>query len=324
MANSGPQSSSTVSIPVAVSVPDPAFLVLVVNAVKAFLVAEKDPGPTSNNVCASLGNSACVASPSTSGGIPAQSPSLSQQMATFLASGGLFQEQQPIPLPSVSQGRPNFTVPSFVATFATPHSLILSTSITASTSVPVPFSDSFLVANLPSGPLLQHPFVVGPSFLPILAKTISQIVAGKYVDLGDLLSVNDQTEPQSQAFLDGHLVFLPSSKKQRHRIKDIVTWSEAFTIFTLTLMSYFPHQWKDLTSYELLMLQFAHHWSVCADSHRGSECSRRSNRASLSDHKYRSASPPSAPLCASKTRRQWMHLLFYWLFLPGWTAFDWL
>ena len=177
-------------------------------------------------MCASLGNSACVASPSTSGGVPDQSPSLFQQTATFLPSGDLFQEQQPMPSPSASQSRPNFTVPSFVAIFATPHSLVLSTSITAGTSVPVPFSDSSLVANLPSGPLLQQPFVVGPSFLPILAKTISQTVAGKYVDLGDLLSVNIlQTEPQTQAFLDGCLVFLPSSKKQRHRIKDIVTRS---------------------------------------------------------------------------------------------------
>ena len=49
--SSAPQSSSTVSVPVAVSVPDPAFLVLVVNTVKVFLVAEKDPGPTSNNEC---------------------------------------------------------------------------------------------------------------------------------------------------------------------------------------------------------------------------------------------------------------------------------
>ena len=177
-------------------------------------------------MCASLGKSACVASPSTSGGVPAQSPSLSQQTATFLASGGLFQEQQPVPSPSASQSRPNFTVPSFVATFATPHSPILSTSITAGTSLPVPFSDSSLVANLSSGPLLQQPFVVGPGFLPILAKTISQIVAGKYVDLGDLLPVNIvQTERQSQAFLDGCLVVLPSSKKHRHRIKDIVNRS---------------------------------------------------------------------------------------------------
>ena len=76
------------------------------------------------------------------------------------------------------------------------------------------------------------------------------------MDLGDLLSVNIvQTEPESQAFLDGRLVFLPSAKKQRRRIEDIVTWSEAFTIFTMILTSYFPHRWKDLTSYKLLILR---------------------------------------------------------------------
>ena len=32
-------------------------------------------------------------------------------------------------------------------------------------------------------------------------------------------------------------------------------WSEAFTIFTLILTSYFPHRWKDLTSYKLLILR---------------------------------------------------------------------
>ena len=107
---------------------------------------------------------------------------------------------------------------------------------------------------MPSGPLLQQPFVFGPGFSPIPAKTVSQIVAGKYVGLGDLLSVNIvQTEPESQAFLDGRLVFLPSTKKQRRRVEDIVTWSEAFTTLMLILMSYFPHRWKDLTSYKLLI-----------------------------------------------------------------------
>ena len=98
--------------------------------------------------------------------------------------GVAFQEQQLIPFPSATQGRPNFTVPSFiVATFPTQCSPILSTSIMVGASVPVPFSDSSLVASLSSGLLLQQPFIVGPSFSPIPAKTDSQIVAGKYVDL---------------------------------------------------------------------------------------------------------------------------------------------
>ena len=252
-ANSVPQSSSTVSAPVvAAGVHDPALITVIVDAVKASLAAERSPGSTSSNLCR---NSVSMELQASSGGIPAPSPGLSQQTATFLASGGAFPEQQAISLPSATQGTPNFTVPSFVATFTTPHSLILRTSITAGASVLVPLSDSSLVTNLPSGLLLQQPFVVGPGFSPIPAKTVSQIVAGKYVDLGDLPSVNIlQTKPESEAFLDVHLVFLPSTKKQRRRTEDIRTWSEAFTIFMLILTSYFPHCWKDLTSYKLLIL----------------------------------------------------------------------
>ena len=74
--------------------------------------------------------------------------------------------------------------------------------------------------------------MVGPGFSPIPAKTVSQILAGKYVDLCDLLSANIvHTEPESTVLLDGRLVFAPSTKKNRRRIEDIGTWSEAFTIF---------------------------------------------------------------------------------------------
>ena len=203
VANLAPLTSSTVSAPVvAVGVHDPALIALIVDAVKALLATERGAGSSSSNL---LGNSVCVELQAASGGIPAPSPSLSQQMATILASGGAFPEQQAISSPSAMQGRPNFSVPSFVATFAAQRSPILSTLIT---SVLVPLSDNTLVANLPSGPLLQQPFVVGPGFSPILAKTVSQIVASKYVDLGDLPLVNIvQTEPESQAFLDGQLVF---------------------------------------------------------------------------------------------------------------------
>ena len=191
---------------------DPALIAAIVDAVKASLAAEKGPGSSSSNL---RGNSDSVELQAASGGVTAPSSSLSQQTATFLASGGAFPEQQAISLPSATQRRPNLTVPSFVATFATLRSPILSTLITAGASVPVQLSNSSLVASLPSGLLLQQLFVVGPSFSPIPAKTVSQIVAGKYVGLGDLLSVNIvQTEPESQAFLDGHLVFLPSAKKQ--------------------------------------------------------------------------------------------------------------
>ena len=169
----------------------------------------------------------------------------------------------------------------------------------------------------------------------------------------------------------------------------MVTWSEAFTIFMLILTSYFPHRWKDLTSYKLLILrtycqlsghvwlandqafcqhaavtklvdwstmnihlynfhaagasvhsgsggslsklpepsgadssqvicwswnrgrcsaqfascQFTNHCSVCAGSHCTSECSPCFEKTSSYNRKGRSASPPSAPLSALKSRR---------------------
>ena len=111
-ANSAPQTSSTVSAPVvAAGVHDPALIAAIVDAVKASFAAEKGPGSSSSNL---LGNSDSVEPQAAFGGVPAPSPSLSLQTATFLASGGAFPEQQAISSPSATQGRPNFTVPSLL------------------------------------------------------------------------------------------------------------------------------------------------------------------------------------------------------------------
>ena len=87
-ANSVPQTSSTVSAPVvAAGVHAPALIAAIVDAVKASLAPEKGPGSRSSNL---LGNSDSVEPQAAFGGVPAPSPSLSQQTATFLASGGAF------------------------------------------------------------------------------------------------------------------------------------------------------------------------------------------------------------------------------------------
>ena len=66
-------------------------------------------------------------------------------------------------------------------------------------------------------------------------------MAGKYVDLSDLLAVNlVQKDPEPQLLLDGRLVLTSQPKKQRRRIKDIASWMEAFAIFSLILVSQFP------------------------------------------------------------------------------------
>lgn len=55
--------------------------------------------------------------------------------------------------------------------------------------------------------------------------------------------------------LDYRLVLTASPKKQRCRIDDITSWTEAFTVFSLVLMSSFPHRWKELTLYKLSILR---------------------------------------------------------------------
>ena len=69
-----------------------------------------------------------------------------------------------------------------------------------------------------SSPIFQQPFVVVPGFSLIPAKTVSQILASKFVDLSDLLPVNIvQHEPELHVYLDGHLVVTSAPKKQRRK-----------------------------------------------------------------------------------------------------------
>ena len=63
-------------------------------------------------------------------------------------------------------------------------------------------------------------FVVGPGSSPVPAKLQAQIVAGKYIDLNDLLAVNlVQKELELRLLLDGQLV-LTAITHQRHHFMD--------------------------------------------------------------------------------------------------------
>jgi len=62
-------------------------------------------------------------------------------------------------------------------------------------------------------------------------------------------------EEEPQLLFDGRVVLTAGKNKNRRRIEDIVSWMEAFSIFSMVLTSFFPHRWKDLTSYKLLILR---------------------------------------------------------------------
>ena len=112
------------------------------------------------------------------------------------------------------------------------------------------------ISSLAQTPLLHQPFVLGPGFSPVPAKLVSQIVAGKFVELHELLSTNlVLNEPEPQLLFDGRLVLTSTPKKPKRRVDDITSWLEAFSIYCLILFSHFPHRRKDLMQYPLLILR---------------------------------------------------------------------
>ena len=105
-----------------------------------------------------------------------------------------------------SQGGNNYIVPSCVSTFMAPRSAdksaVISLSSPVLATIPCDASaTSFTTSTtLLSGPLLQQPFDLCPGFFPVLAKTVNQIMSGKFVDLSNLLSANIvHTEPESRS-----------------------------------------------------------------------------------------------------------------------------
>ena len=74
--------------------------------------------------------------------------------------------------------------------------------------------------------MADQPFVVGPDFSPVPVKLVSQILAGTYIDLNELLPANLQLkEPEPQLLLDGRLLLTSQPKKpgpSRPRHSDLV------------------------------------------------------------------------------------------------------
>ena len=215
-----------------------------------FAASSAHPVPSSAAV------SAPPASPAASGGVPAP---LSSLASSFLDSGAGFQSNI-----AATQGRPfPLVVPSFVLTFASPLMLTASSSALASSSLALGTSQGVACSTgMAATCLAKQPFVVGPGFSPVPAKLVNQIVAGKYIDLLELLATNlHRTEQELQLLLDGRLVLTAPPKRQRRKIEDIAAWVEAFTVFSLVLASFFPHRWKDLTLYKLLILHTHRHFN---------------------------------------------------------------
>ena len=113
-------------------------------------------------------------------------------------------------------------VPSLVSTFANP-SISAFSSASAYNLLTGATRDVVDRPAVHALSVMDQPFVVGPGFSPVPAKRVSQIVAGKYVDLSELLAVNlAQKDPEPQLLLDGRLVLTSQPKKQRRIENNII------------------------------------------------------------------------------------------------------
>ena len=241
----------------------PELVALISQTVQATLAAERassSAAPIATSLLSSTAVNPSSDTPPCSVGVPDSLPSLASSAASLLAAGTGFGVQS-------GQGRPSHSlvVPSFVSTFALPSMSPFASSASATN---VCSSQSGAIRDIAARPvgqpasLLDRPFVVGPGFSPVPAKIVPQIVAGKYVDLSELLAVNLlQKESEPQLLFDGRLVLTSQPKKQRRKVEDIASWMEAFSIFALILVTHFPHRWKDLLQYQLLILRTFRHFS---------------------------------------------------------------
>ena len=88
-------------------------------------------------------------------------------------------------------------MPSFVHTFAPTNPLLVSSC--AVTALPVASQAGLAINSVfpsISAPIIHQPFVVGSGFSLIPAKLVDQIVAGKFVELNELLNmVLNEPEP---------------------------------------------------------------------------------------------------------------------------------
>ena len=159
----------------------PAFIAAVANAVQQVLSAQQ---VASRPACSSP---ASVADPGGAPVLPATSSQLAVQASSFAASGAGFASSLPATAPPPASGRPNnCVVPTFVSTFSTPIPSISHAAFPGTLHAALP-SSTIGDASLAPLPGLHQPFVVGSGVSPIAAKLVSQIGAGKIVELQELL-----------------------------------------------------------------------------------------------------------------------------------------
>ena len=127
--------------------------------------------------------------------------------------------------------------------------------VTTRSPVPVAFSSgasAFPAAN----------FVVGPGIPPVAPKIVAAMVSGEFIELTSLLEDRIEPEPSCFTLIADQLVIRPT--KRRKAITDILSWMQAFAVYTLVVTAYYPARVADLLKYQLLIMRTAQQFSGSA------------------------------------------------------------
>ena len=116
-------------------------------------------------------------------------------------------------------------------------------------------ASAFPAANFP-------PFVVGPGIPPVAPKIVAAIVSGEFIELASLLEDRIEPEPPCFTLIADQLVIRPT--KRRKAITDILSWMQAFAVYTLVVTAYYPARVADLLKYQLLIMRTVQQFSGSA------------------------------------------------------------
>ena len=146
-------------------------------------------------------------------------------------------------------------------------------AILFSSSYPVAGPGSVLLGSIAPGYVSSYsasafpaasfpPFVVGPGFPPVAPKIVAAIVSGEFIELASLLEDHIEPEPPCFTLVADQLVIRPT--KRRKAMTDILSWMQAFAVYSFVVTAYYPARVTDLLKYQLLIMRTAQQFSGSA------------------------------------------------------------
>ena len=121
-------------------------------------------------------------------------------------------------------------------------------------------ASAFPAANFPPPPFVVGPGIPAPP--PVAPKIFAAIVSGEFIELPSLLEDHIEAEPPCFTLVADQLIIRPT--KRRKAITDILSWMQAFAVYTLVVTVYYPTRVTDFLKYQLLIMRTAQQFSGSA------------------------------------------------------------